>query len=216
MKVNQNLQDAIQIFNQLSIPRSEVVMGRIFLKPGSNYRELFSQEEIAKFGKLNISEQQLSNLVNAFTFVLMYVVAERKLTQVEQTLLDNNLSPDHLEIFKNAWLQYGNDYSIKIREKPIAVRDVLHSFNWNISLQIEESRLPMKNVANFSNVEGKIDQAEDLYSFDARNPAVNFIFETKPSGEGKTDKFQIKFQKSQILDLFEQLEGLQESLDKLI
>ena len=43
------------------------------------------------------------------------------------------------------------------------------------------------------NVEGKIDNANDLYSYDARNPATTFIFETKPSGEEKLDKFSIKF-----------------------
>lgn len=45
------------------------------------------------------------------------------------------------------------------------------------------------------NVEGKIENANDLYSYDVRNPATTFIFETKPSGEsGKNiEKFNIKF-----------------------
>jgi len=45
------------------------------------------------------------------------------------------------------------------------------------------------------NVTGKIDNCEDLYSYDARNPAVTFIFQTKQSNdkEGKTlEKFGIK------------------------
>lgn len=44
------------------------------------------------------------------------------------------------------------------------------------------------DAANFLNVEGKIDRADDLYSHDARNPAATFIFET-------SEKFSIKFQK---------------------
>jgi hypothetical protein len=49
------------------------------------------------------------------------------------------------------------------------------------------------------NVEGKIDNCEDLYSFDARNPAVTFTFETKQSDdkdEQSIEKFGIKFQKA--------------------
>ncbi|CAD8047355.1 unnamed protein product [Paramecium sonneborni] len=218
MKVNKNLQDAIINLNSLSIPRTEIVIGRIFSKPGQLYKELFTDDEIKKFqNNLNISEQQLANIVNAFTFVLMHVVAERNLSQVEEVLAQNGMSKDHIEVFRQQWIQYGNEYSIRIREKPIAVQDVLHSFNWKISLQVDESRLPQKNVANFMNVDGKIEDANDLYSYDARNPATTFVFETKPSGEtNKVDKFSIKFQKAQIQDLFEQLESVQESLDKLI
>ncbi|CAD8047166.1 unnamed protein product [Paramecium primaurelia] len=218
MKVNKNLQDAIINLNSLSIPRTEIVIGRIFSKPGQLYKDLFTEDEIKKFqNNLNISEQQLANIVNAFTFVLMHVVAERNLSQVEEVLGQNGMSQDHIEVFRQQWIQYGNEYSIRIREKPIAVQDVLHSFNWKISLQVDESRLPQKNVANFMNVDGKIEDANDLYSYDARNPATTFVFETKPSGENnKVDKFSIKFQKAQIQDLFEQLESIQESLDKLI
>ncbi|CAD8044221.1 unnamed protein product [Paramecium primaurelia] len=218
MKVNKNLQDAILNLNSLSIPRTEIVIGRIFSKPGQLYKELFTEDEIKKFqNNLNINEQQLANIVNAFNFVLMHVVAERNLSQVEEVLGQNGMSQDHIEVFRQQWIQYGNEYSIRIREKPIAVQDVLHSFNWKISLQVDESRLPQKNVANFMNVDGKIEDANDLYSYDARNPATTFVFETKPSGEtNKVDKFSIKFQKAQVQELFEQLESIQESLDKLI
>ncbi|CAD8137646.1 unnamed protein product [Paramecium pentaurelia] len=218
MKVNKNLQDAILNLNSLSIPRTEIVIGRIFSKPGQLYKDLFTEDEIKKFqNNLNINEQQLANIVNAFNFVLMHVVAERNLSQVEEVLGQNGMSQDHIEVFRQQWIQYGNEYSIRIREKPIAVQDVLHSFNWKISLQVDESRLPQKNVANFMNVDGKIEDANDLYSFDARNPATTFVFETKPSGEtNKVDKFSIKFQKAQVQELFEQLESIQESLDKLI
>lgn len=34
------------------------------------------------------------------------------------------------------------------------------------------------DVANFMNVDGKIDDANDLYSYDARNPLTTFVFET--------------------------------------
>lgn len=49
LKVNKNLTDAMKIFNTMSLPRAEVVLSRIFIKPGASCKELFTEEEIKKF-----------------------------------------------------------------------------------------------------------------------------------------------------------------------
>lgn len=49
MKVNKNLCDAINSFNRLTLPRAEIVIQRIFSKPGSSHKELFTNDEIMKF-----------------------------------------------------------------------------------------------------------------------------------------------------------------------
>lgn len=32
------------------------------------------------------------------------------------------------------WLTYGNEYTLKMREKPVAVTNKLKNLNWNMSL----------------------------------------------------------------------------------
>jgi len=57
LKVNRNLNDAMQLFNKFSLPRAEIILNRIFAKPGSSYKELFTVDELAKFNKsLGVTE----------------------------------------------------------------------------------------------------------------------------------------------------------------
>jgi hypothetical protein len=64
LKVNRNLSEAMTLFNRMSLPRGEIILSRIFAKPGASYKELFMQEELAKFNKaMQINEQQLANIV---------------------------------------------------------------------------------------------------------------------------------------------------------
>ena len=57
---------------------------------------------------------------------------------------------------------------------------ILHFKLKNLGYHCKVSVIILKlDAANFMNVEGKIDNCDDLYSVDARNPVVNFLFETK-------------------------------------
>jgi len=39
------------MFNLFTAARAEIVLTRIFLKPGANFKDLFSSDELAKFNK---------------------------------------------------------------------------------------------------------------------------------------------------------------------
>ena len=66
----------------------------------------------------------------------MHAVAERNVKDVENTLQQIGLSAAHLASFSAAWLKYGNEYTLRIREKPVAVTHELTEFNWTITLPL--------------------------------------------------------------------------------
>ena len=51
LKVNKNLSEAMNLLYSFNIPRTEVVLNRIFSNPGASYKELFTTEELKKFNK---------------------------------------------------------------------------------------------------------------------------------------------------------------------
>ncbi len=63
-------------------------------------------------------------------------------------------------------------------------------YPWKVS---EKNWIIIQDAANLMNVEGKIDNCDDLFSYDARNPTITYIFETKQDQDSANDKFSIKF-----------------------
>lgn len=93
-----------------------------------------------------------------------------------QALAENKLNASHLELFSQKWTEHGAEYTNKIREKPIAINGQLSEINWSLQIPLENSKLPLKNSAIITGPDSIIENNDDLFSVDARNPVgiLNF------------------------------------------
>ncbi|KAL4437742.1 hypothetical protein ABPG74_012417 [Tetrahymena malaccensis] len=217
IKINQNIVDAILLFNKLDSSKAEAILIKIFSSPTSKYSELFTEKELNKLlALLKINEEQLNNIVRAFSFLLMHAVAERNIKDVEQTLAHIGLNQAHIVLFQKQWVTYGNEYTIKIRERPVAIQQELKEFTWSISLPLESSKLPLKNATHLREDSFPIDHNEELYSIDAKNPQLILNMLLQQEDGSNSEKFAVRLEKAQIQNLFENLEKIQDQLDLLL
>jgi len=209
LTLNKNMKQAISTFNRLSPDKASIILSRIFSSPTSDTLTLFSSKEKSKLLKLiKISEPELQNMLRAFSFLLMHAVAEKNYPEIQQFLKNSGMTPENLEAFSQAWVTFSSDYAIRIREKQSAIQTEVKGFNWNISLGVEDSRLPIRDFHEFSKANKT---SNNLYNKDERNPNVELTFELS----GK-EEFTVRIGKEDVQGLFETFEKIQDKLDNLL
>ena len=150
LKINKRMREALVTFNKLDPERGEIILHRVFANPMGDLGTIFSEKEKGKLLKLlELSEDQLSNMIKAFSFIIMHTVAERNLPEVERTLLANGLDKDHLDVFVNSWVQNSSEYMQKIREKSVAISESVVANSWQLFLPLESSMLPVQSNNSF-------------------------------------------------------------------
>lgn len=203
------MKQAIYTFNKIADDKASVILSRIFSSPTSETTNIFSEKEKSKLLKLiKISEIELQNMLRAFSFLLMYAVAEKNFPEVQVFLKNSGMSPDHVNVFSQAWITYSSEYAIKVREKQAAIDKELKSFNWNLYLGVDESRLPIRDFHEFSK---GTRTSNNLYDKDERNPAVELRFDLS-----NKETFSVRLKKEQVQNLFETFEKIQDKLDNLL
>ncbi|KRW98513.1 hypothetical protein PPERSA_00110 [Pseudocohnilembus persalinus] len=219
------MRNAIQNFNDINGDQALVIQEKIFLQPGKQATEIFKSVELQKmFKKYDfLNEQKLQNIINAFSYILMQAVAEKNFPQILQNLQENGLSETHAQIFLDNWNKYGNSYSNLLKEKPVAIGDQLIDFDWAVQVPMDNSKLPVKNVVNLKQGEEKILDNDLLFSNDVRNPNLimnfnlnsNNLISHNQQQQSQNETFSVRFTKSQVQDLFENLEDIQNQIDRL-
>lgn len=209
LTLNKNMKQAIQTFNKISPDKASVILSRIFSSPTAETITLFSEKEKHKLLKLiKISEVELQNMLRAFSFLLMYAVAEKNFPEIQVFLRESGMSMEHLEVVSQTWVTYSSEYAIKVRERQAAIDKELKSFNWSLYLPVDDSRLPIREYHEFEKTNKT---SNNLYNKDERNPGVEINFEL-------TDKetFSVKLRKEDVQNLFETFEKIQDKLDNLL
>ena len=112
-------------------------------------------------------------------------------------------------------MKYSNELQLQIREKPIAVQEQLKDFNWSIQIPTNDSKLPLKQAAELKGAGSRIDNCDELFSVDARNPTVLMNFAIKKGNDPASEDFCVRMTKGNIQSLFENFEILQEQLDQM-
>ncbi len=75
----------------------------------------------------------------------MTAVADRNYPAIESTLRQNGLKEELIKVFNTGWNNFGNDYTIKIRDKPVAITSELKDFNWVLTAPIDSTKLPIRS-----------------------------------------------------------------------
>jgi len=184
--------------------------------------ELFksTDKEQEKFLKVfAISEGELTNVINALYFIIIQAAFERNFKPIEIQLVSAGIQGPQLQALQEAWTENGAAYVNRIKEKPIAVGNILDDMKWSLYVPFQEGRLPVKEKFNVSapTEKFKLENLDSLYSNDARNPITLLNFEIKNLSEdgGKNENFAVKLNKADVQKVFEQLEVIQKNIDGL-
>ena len=219
MERNKNLADAVKLLNKIEPDKLAIVFTRILTQNTADVSKLFTEREKDKFIRLfGMTEESFTNVINALYFLSLQAAFDKNFKIAENQLSALGLSSDHITELQGVWTDNAGVFVNNIKEKPIAIDKVLTNFSWSIKVPFQEGRLPVQEKLKFKEgADLEPSDFQNLYDDDVRNPQVFMSFFLGDSSQGgKKEDFVVKMNKTDVQDIFDQLELVQTKIDSLM
>lgn len=218
MERNKNLTDAVKLLNKIEPDKVAIVFTRILTNNTADITKLFTEREKEKFLKIfEMTEESFVNAINALYFLSLQAAFDKNFKVAENQLVLMGLSSAHIDELQGVWTDNAGAFVNSIKEKPVAIDKVLSSMSWSIKIPFQEGRLPVQEKLRFK--EGDLEQSDfnNLYSDDVRNPHVFLSLGLSDAIQsGKKEDFVVKMNKTDVQEVFDQLERIQTKIDSLM
>ena len=187
IRLTNKLREAIGIVNSLDSDKLELFLERVLTGLQSPKRQIFSPKELAQLENiLGLSPNSLQILIQASGF-LFEQFAQLKLSNLQEALEPLEIETSQIECFQNIWSEGGTEFLMHLKERAVSVPSLLESFDWRLQLPLGSNC----DMAYFPEAELKLKLTNDD------------IIKS------------VSFTKEQLLELFMNLEVIQNQIDSL-
>eukprot|EP00620_Florenciella_sp_RCC1587_P008307 CAMPEP_0182589476 /NCGR_PEP_ID=MMETSP1324-20130603/69634_1 /TAXON_ID=236786 /ORGANISM="Florenciella sp., Strain RCC1587" /LENGTH=212 /DNA_ID=CAMNT_0024806615 /DNA_START=11 /DNA_END=649 /DNA_ORIENTATION=+ len=198
--VTARLREATELVNGVSVQKFPILLTRIIAKLHLRNEHIFSEAEQEQLcGLFALSTSQLTTVLESCSYILEQAAYHTiHPNALKQLLEDAGMDEEHAQAVSTVWADEATEFVGRLKEHTMSGPKALLDSQYRLHLMMGESNLT------------RLKEPSALFEFKLGRP------EAGPQGQN-TDKEDVvvEFSHSELYDLFQQLEHVQEQLDSL-
>ncbi|OMJ88927.1 hypothetical protein SteCoe_9033 [Stentor coeruleus] len=136
IRLTNKLREAINIINSLDSSKLELFLERVLTGLQSPKRQIFSAKELSQLENiLSLSPSSLQILIQASGF-LFEQFAQLKLSNLAENLEAIEIGDEQIESFQNVWSEGGTEFLMHLKDRAVSVPCLLEAFDWRLQLPL--------------------------------------------------------------------------------